>query len=154
MTPISRNILICLVIFVFLCAVGLRSAEAEITWQEYKTGMAQGKKENKKILVKFSAQWCTYCKQMDRTTFSDPHVTAYIKKYFVPVEVDTDKQKGLAVNYRVSSLPITWFLTPDGDRLYAAPGYVAPKMFLYLLEYVGEDNYQKGNLQDFLERRK
>ena len=141
-----------------VCLVGTLSvssaAAAKVRWESYDEGIARGKKEQKKILVKFHADWCTYCKEMERTTFSDPEIVAYINRYFVPVSVDTDKQKGLAVRYRVNSLPASWFLDYKGEQILPVPGYVPPKMYLYFLEWIAEDGYKDTSLKDFLKNKK
>jgi len=130
------------------------SAAAKLSWEEYAEGMKRGKKENKKILVKFHADWCTYCGAMERSTFSDPAIVAYINKYFVPVEVDTDRNKGLAVRYRVNSLPLSMFLKPNGEQILPLPGFVPPKMFIKFLKWIAQDAYLETSLKDFVEKER
>ena len=128
------------------------SAAAKLRWEKYTEGLVRGKKENKKILVKFHAEWCTYCVAMERSTYSDPSVVAYINKYFIPIEVDTDRNKGLAIRYRVNSLPLSMFLKPSGEQILPVPGFVPPKMFIKFLKWIAQDAYLETSLKDFVEK--
>ncbi|MBI4776602.1 MAG: thioredoxin family protein [Deltaproteobacteria bacterium] len=143
-----------LIATVFLCGACSPpdSAAAKLKWEQYTEGLERGKKENKKILVKFHADWCTYCTTMDRSTYSDPEIIAYINKFFVPVEVDTDRNKGLAIRYRVNSLPLNLFLKPNGDQILPLPGFVPPKMFIKFLKWVAQDAYLETTLKDFVDK--
>jgi len=128
------------------------STAAKLRWEKYTEGLERGKKENKKILIKFHADWCTYCAVMDRSTYSDPEIVAYVNKYFVPVEVDTDQNKGLAIRYRVNSLPLNLFLKPDGEQILPLPGFVPPKMFIKFLKWIAQDAYLETSLKDFADK--
>ena len=148
----SFLILIAAVISLYGACTPPDSAAAKLKWEEYKEGLLRGKKENKKILIKFHADWCTYCTAMERSTFSDPAIVAYINKYFVPVEVDTDRNKGLAIRYHVSSLPLSLFLKPSEEQIFSLPGFVPPKMYMKFLKWIAEDAYIGTSLKDFVEK--
>ena len=65
------------------------SGSTGIKWYGYDDGMAAGKKEGKKILISFFADWCTWCKKMDRETFSDSDVAAYMNENFIAVKINS-----------------------------------------------------------------
>lgn len=80
-------------------------------------------KSKKPMLIVFGAPWCTFCKKMDRETFSDPKMVKYLKQNFVPVHLDYEKDKHIAEILNVKSLPTTVVLSPDVDLIGFYKGY-------------------------------
>ncbi len=73
-------------------ASGLAAAD-KIEWHTYEAGMARSKAETKKVFLHFYADWCTFCVEMDRKTFKDPAVVAALNRNFIPIRVDSDRNK-------------------------------------------------------------
>ncbi len=99
-------------LFLFLAS----SLFADLNWAEdYETGLAQAKKENKIVMVMFTLTECHVCKQMKKNVYTDPEVMAYVEKYFVPVELnlDIDDKEGFAV----FGTPTFYFLTSEGKQI-------------------------------------
>jgi thiol:disulfide interchange protein len=61
--------------------------------------VALAKKENKRVLVTLGANWCSWCRSLDKTFTKDEKVAAELGKGYVPVKVDVGRMK------------------PDSDRL-------------------------------------
>ena len=53
--------------------------------------VAQAKKEKKRVLVTLGANWCGWCRSLDRTFTKDEKVSAAIAKSYVPVKVDVGR---------------------------------------------------------------
>ena len=121
-----------------------------IKWYGYDEGMALGKKEGKKILLHFYADWCHYCKKMDSETFSKRDVADYMNRNFIPIRLNSDTETRLAQEYRVSGLPTTWFMDKDGERIQSLPGYLPREMFLAFLKYIHTDSYKTMSFQIFM----
>ena len=79
----------------------------------YTAALARARKENKPIIIDFTATWCKPCRKMDRLTFPDPKVAALLKQCIF-LKIDTDKHEKLARSFRVAGLPDIRFLAPDG----------------------------------------
>ena len=62
----------------------------QIEWLSFQEAVKRCKKEPKKILVDVYTEWCSWCKVMDKTTYTDPHVVTYISKYFYAVKFDAE----------------------------------------------------------------
>lgn len=129
------------------------SEKTAIKWYGYDDGMAAGKKEGKKILISFYADWCTYCKKMDRETFSKSDVAAYMNENFISIKLNSDIEKQLSREFRVSGLPMTWFLDEDGGKIQGLPGYLSKEMFLAYLKYFQSDSYRDMSFRTFLSKK-
>lgn len=48
------------------------------------------------LLIHFAANWCLPCQWMDKNTFADPEVSAYLSKQYLAVKIDVDEVQGYA----------------------------------------------------------
>lgn len=120
-----------------------------IHWLSYEDGVAAGQKHGKKIFLNFYADWCRYCKKMDRETFKDPSVVDYLNKHFISVKVNSDRNKQAARQYGVRGLPTTWFLTESGDKIGSRPGYIPAEDLMVFLRFIQTDSYKDMSLKAF-----
>ena len=80
-------------------------------------------------MVFFTADWCTYCKRMEATTFNDQAV-ARLASEFVCVLVDADQEPEVCRRLGVSGYPTVELISPEGVSLgrmtecQSAPGFV------------------------------
>lgn len=89
---------------------------ADLNWAEdYETGLAQAKKENKKIILMFTLSACQVCKQMKEDVYTQKKVFDYVDKYFVPIELnlDIDDKEG----YEVFGTPTFYFLDSNAKQI-------------------------------------
>ncbi|SMC66217.1 hypothetical protein SAMN02746065_106190 [Desulfocicer vacuolatum DSM 3385] len=120
-----------------------------ITWTTYEKGMAMAEKQNKKIFLYFHADWCTYCKKMELTTFKDKGIIDYLNKNYIAITVDSDREKKIASRFGVRGLPTTWFLKSDSGKLSSMPGYIDANRLLTILKFINTESYEKMSYQDF-----
>ena len=86
---------------------------ADLNWAEdYETGLAQAKKENKKIILMFTLSACQVCKTMKEDVYTQKEVMDYVDEYFVPIELnlDIDEKEG----FEVYGTPTFYFLDSNG----------------------------------------
>lgn len=94
-----------------------------IAWtQNLQAGLAQAAQEKKPVMVDFYADWCGWCKKLDKDVYTNPAVID-LARAFVCVKVDTDKEKQDAEKYKVQGLPTIVFLGPDGKVIETFVGY-------------------------------
>ncbi|NOY29178.1 MAG: thioredoxin family protein [Planctomycetes bacterium] len=67
-------------------------------------------------LLFFTADWCTYCHEMEETAFVDPEV-AQMAGNFVCVLVDADREKEVCEQFSVSGYPTIQFVSSRGQVL-------------------------------------
>lgn len=71
----------------------------------YEAASAAADAEKKLLLVKFTAEWCGPCKEMDATTLVDEQVEAWVKANAIAIAVDIDSQPQLADEFGVEGIP-------------------------------------------------
>jgi thiol:disulfide interchange protein DsbD len=135
--------------FLFLLALALTAlsegcgGESRIEWgKDLDTALARAKEIQKPIMIDFTATWCPPCHAMEDSTFSAPVV---IEKSlaFIPVRIDVDEQREVAVAYNGNArkyggvgIPNILFLDADGGRLKHVVGYHGPEQFVSVIDTV------------------
>lgn len=138
-------------ILLLLLPVLAAAADGEaIAWRTHDDGLAFAAETGRMIMVDFHADWCKYCKKMDRETFTDPEVIRLINAHFVPVSVDTQRRQDLARVYHVESLPTIWFLEKDGSGITPLSGFVPAENFRDVLRYIATRSYGTMSFDAFL----
>ncbi len=99
------------------------------SWDDVKSIAA---KEQKLIIIDAYTDWCSWCKVMDRETFTDPVVINFMNDKFIPVryEMETGFGAKMSAKYRVNGFPTYLIFTPDGKLVYRILGYMKSKDFL------------------------
>lgn len=67
--------------------------------------VARAKQKQQFLIVKATAAWCAPCKAMDKTTFRDPRVAAWIKDNGLAIELDVDANTADAKALRIMAMP-------------------------------------------------
>jgi len=145
--PIGCILCILFTVASFTCT----AYSATIRWHGYNDGMALAKEQRKKVFLYFWAEWCLYCKKMEKETLSKKEVAAILNKNFIPIKINSDADQELATRYFVRGLPTTWFLTETGEKISNLPGYVAPDLFVPILRYIHSNSYQKMAFKEFID---
>jgi len=131
----GKVLMLLLVLLVGGVASGPAAAD-KIDWHTYESGMARNKFEKKKVFLHFYADWCGYCAEMERKTFKDPAVIAALNRNFIPIRVDSDRDKQTASLYRVKGLPDSWFISESGDVIGHRPGYIPTEQLMGILNVI------------------
>ena len=101
----------------------------------------QSVRENRPMLLVFGAEWCTYCKKLEKTTLADSRVSKMIKDDFIPVHLDADEEKELMKILKIKSLPSTVIVSPDVQILGHTEGYKSTAEFTkYLADNRGRNS--------------
>lgn len=104
----------------------------------YKTGLENAKLQGKPLFVMLYADWCPHCNQMKKEVFSDPAVMDFLKKNYVCVWKNVEKEEGIALKdkYNTKSLPTFLFIDPSNETLlYALKGELKKADFMTEANY-------------------
>jgi len=68
----------------------------------------------------------------------------------VPVKIDVMTDQKVAMQYRVSAVPNSFFLTDTATTIAGRPGFIPSDLLLNILRYLHTDSYEKMSFADFL----
>lgn len=101
----------------------------------YEEAAARAAADDKIVFIDFFTTWCLPCKEMDRTTFQDPEVAAWLAEHAIALKVDAEENEtneALAARFGVKSFPNYVYLTPEGELLDRITGKKDSEEFLEL----------------------
>jgi thiol:disulfide interchange protein DsbD len=94
--------------------------QSQIDWQHYDPAIIQtALKNSEPVLIKFTADWCTNCKVVEKNVYENPEVAAFLtQKGFVIIKADTTQEDYQAtIDYKTifkeaGNVPNTILLNP------------------------------------------
>jgi thiol:disulfide interchange protein DsbD len=104
-----------------------------VTWLTYENGLALAGQVQKPILVDFTAEWCGWCKKLDKDVFAAADFISFSQN-FVCVRVDSDARSDLTRRYRIEGYPTALVLDASGNELQRIVGYMGLKDYLARLK--------------------
>lgn len=178
----TRKIFILPFLLLTLLVFGFTSTEkkpkpspkkAEIVWVSLQQAEQLAKKDNKKILIDFYTDWCGFCKKMDRSTYQDEKVVAYINEHYHAVKFDGESKEDLTFGgntYKAGErfhdfavmllggnmlFPTTAILGADLKGIMKFEGFREAKEMHAIIQYFEEELHKKKvNLQQYIDERK
>lgn len=165
MQKFSVGLLVFAAVFTFLSFDS--KPKEKVNWISFEELEKAYAKQPKPIIVDLYTNWCGWCKEMDRTTYSNAKVAAYINENYYAVKYNAEStdsvrfnkmkygfNKGLKTNelalylsFGERSYPNTIFLSSMNARPAPLSGYMKPKEIEAPLRYFVE---KKGD-QTFVE---
>jgi thioredoxin-related protein len=121
----------------FLLALQATQAAEPIKWlKSLKTALSEAKKSRRLVMVDFYADWCGYCKKLDRETFTDKRVIQ-LAGQVIPVKLNAEdggEGQQAAMRYAVQGLPAIFFLNPEGKQVGTIGGFMPAAPFAQEME--------------------
>ena len=113
-----------------------KNDETQIPWlHNYQESLVIAKKYKRPMFVYFGADWCSWCKKMENTTFSDLEVKEKLEKNCIGCFLNFDRQKQVAKKLKVSGIPAYFIIDPITEKNIASDtGYKSKDEFLYWLK--------------------
>ena len=138
-------------------------AATKLAWLAFDAATELAAKQRKHMVVDIYTTWCGWCKVMDRQTYGDPKVSAYLTENFVLAKVNGESSaklhwKGKELTERqfakeigVSGYPATYFMKPDAELLGGVAGFIKSPDFMVYARYVSTRWYERGNVQEYVD---
>lgn len=110
-------------VFTITLAASLITKGAGASFNPYDEKLlVQAQNEGKPVIIDFSAQWCSPCRELDDITFHDSRVVDQVAKYFTLIKVDLTSKgnplhEKLLQEYRIKGVPTIVFLDKNGQEI-------------------------------------
>ena len=85
------------------------------------------------MLIVFGADWCHFCKKLEKESLGHPQIAQYINQSFVPVHLDFDQSEREAKILGIEAIPCVVALTPQAELVGRLDGFVSPKQVADML---------------------
>jgi thiol-disulfide isomerase/thioredoxin len=109
-------------------------AEAPFQDLTYDQALAAAKKDQKIVMIDFFTTWCVPCKKLDKITWKDAAVQAWIGKTAIALKLDAEKEKELAQRFKIEVYPTILFVKADGTEIDRLLGFKEPADFVHEAE--------------------
>jgi thioredoxin-related protein len=157
-------------IFFLVFTTSFRTPKKDkINWMTVSELQVAYSKNPRPVLVDVYTHWCTWCKVMDKETYSNDKVASYINEHYYAVRLDAEnkdslswdgKKFGYNLNYKANELalyltsgqmsfPTTVFLADINAQPAPLPGFLKPGEIEPPLKYFGDGFYKSQNFQDY-----
>ena len=127
------------------------------------------KEQSKPVLIDLYTDWCYWCKVMDKKTYGNSKVIAYINEHFYSAKVNAETRDAviwkdktyryndkyqindftLFLTYGRASFPTTVIIADGESAPIPIAGYLEPKEIEPILKYFGEGAYKTKNFPEF-----
>jgi thioredoxin-related protein len=157
--------------FEYVAAQGKQATpdNSPVQWYSIETADSLRGKTPKKMFIDVYTDWCGWCKVMDKNTFTDPKVAAYLNKYFYSVKLNAEQttpikfdghtftfmpeyrshELAIALLQGKMSYPNIVYMNEQGQPIQAVPGYQTPDVILPILVFFAENHYQQLSWEDY-----
>ena len=162
-------------ILTVLFVVGTLSVGAQsINWVSMDEALELQQKAPRKILIDMYTSWCGPCKMLDRNTFTNKDLIAFVNEHYYAVKfnaegnetVNLKDQKFSNPNYKpemakrrnsqhewtqylgVNAYPTMVFLGLDAELIAPIPGYQTAQQLELYLKLFKDDTYKEMNNQE------
>jgi len=147
------------------------NAQTPVTWHTIEEAFALTQKEPRKIMIDVYTDWCSWCKVMDKNTFSNQIIADYINKNFYAVKFNGEQKTDVVLNGKTFSYvasgtrgynqlaaellngqlgyPSVVFLDENTKMIQPVQGYVEAKPFDVILNFIGSNAYKTTKWEDF-----
>ncbi|MEM1326488.1 MAG: thioredoxin domain-containing protein [Bacteroidota bacterium] len=116
----------------------LQHAHNPVDWYAWKPeAFERARQENKPILVSIGYSTCHWCHVMERESFENESVAAFMNKHFINIKVDREERPDVdqiymeacqLINGSGCGWPLNCFLLPDGRPFYAGTYFPPQEM--------------------------
>ena len=163
-----------IVLLTLLVSVSVSVSAQKINWMTMNEAIAAQAKTPKKIFVDVYTNWCGPCKMLDKNTFSNTDLAAYINKHFYPVKFNGEGDETINMGDRefknpdfdparahtrnsphqfarfmgVRAYPTMLFIDSDGKLINRVASYLTPPQLEVYLKMYATGDYKTIDSQE------
>src|SRR5450432_42491 len=141
----------------------------KLKWMTLKEAQEAMLTEKRPILIDLYTDWCGWCKVMDKKTYSNSKVIAYLQQNFYTVKLNAETKEtvnwnekaynfndanrtndfALFLTYGRLYYPTTVIMPLDNSGPQPVPGYLEPKELELIVRYFGDGKYGKQPFEEY-----
>ncbi len=93
-----------------------------VNWKKYSDELlSEAKRQKKLVIIDFSADWCSPCRELERLTFHDAEIVKQTEENFIMLKVDLTRKghpvyERLLKEYGIKGVPTVVFLDREGKE--------------------------------------
>ena len=148
-----------------------------IEWITFEQALKAQEENPKKILMDVYTDWCGPCKLMDKKTFQNPYVAAYVSEHYYAVKFNAEgnetinyynnkftnpnynpSKKGRNASHQftrflgITGYPTIVFISESGDLITPVVGYQNPQQLELYLKMIKQGDYMVFSKPDDFEK--
>ncbi|MCA9069441.1 MAG: thioredoxin family protein [Planctomycetaceae bacterium] len=136
-----RQLIFCTLVTTFVIFAGLGDGQATepttptpIRWQsDLQAAHRESLRSNRPVLIVFGAEWCHFCKKLEKESLAHPQIAPYINQSFVPLHLDFDESQRETEILNVKAIPCVVVLTPQAELVGRLDGFATPQKVAEML---------------------
>ena len=162
------------IVLIAVLGMTLSSVAQEINWLSLEEAVALQKKNPKKIIMDAYTNWCGPCKMLDKNTFHNKDVVAYVNEHYYAVKFNAEgdetinfkgktfsnpnydpakanrrnSQHQLSQYFSIRSYPTLVFMDENAEYLSPIIGYKTPQQLELYLKLFKDNAHENMKTQE------
>lgn len=151
-------------LFVLLNAITLGVNSQEVKWYTIEEAIKLNEKEPRKIVIDVYTNWCSWCKVMDKNTFSNKIIAEYLNEKYYPVKFNAEQTEDVTILGQTFKFvpqgkrgyhelaaallngklgyPSIVFMDENNQIIHLEQRYIEAKLFDMMIKFIGNDHYK------------
>ena len=145
----------------------------KVDWLTWEEALEKNQKEKRKFLVDVYTNWCSWCRKMEKRTFSNPVISEYVNANYYPVKFNAEQKQDIIYNNKVYkyvgggfgnkgyhelareimrgklSYPTVVFIDSNLEVIQPIPGFQDAKNFEMIMTFFAENHYKSTPWRTF-----
>ena len=135
-----------------------------IQWLSWEEAIELSESQKKKFFVDIYTEWCTWCKKMDESTFTNPNIIAYMNENYYAIKFDAEQREDITIGdntykfvksgkrgfhelaFEITrgrlSYPTVVFLDENMRVIQSLGGYWNAERFKVMMSFFAENHYK------------
>ncbi len=152
------------ILTIFVLSLTVHAQDKKINWMNFEDAIAAQSQNPKKIMMDAYTDWCGPCKMLDKNTFQNADVIAYVNENYYAVKFNAEgnneieyqgkiyknpnfivgqsgrnSQHEFAGSLQINAYPSIVFFDEEGNPIVPLPGYKTPgQLELYLKLFLND----------------